>query len=76
MVYQYELEVRFHNDTANQAQQYDFYEFVRVYKPATVGHKAKETSTLYISSESELTRDGLARLLGENIPIISFKRVE
>ena len=76
MVYRYELEVKFYDDTASQGQQHDFYEFLRIYDTIGIGHKKTETSTVNISSNIKLTQEGLAKLLGENIPILSFKKVE
>ena len=75
MDYQYEVEVKFYEDTANQAQRYNFYEFVRIYEPKIIEHKVKETSTLWISSQSELSSEGLSKFFG-GISILSFKNVE
>jgi hypothetical protein len=72
----YEIEVKFHEGNANQAQQQNFYEFRRIYEPTVIGHKERETSTICISSESELTREGLAKILGDDIPVLSFNQLE
>ena len=76
MEHKYEIEVGFHDDTANQATNDRYYEFLRIYDGVGIGHKQTETSTVIINSERELTKSELEKFLGGNIPILFLKKVE
>ena len=76
MAYEYEVEVKFQEDTATPHQHARYKEVLMMYDGVGVGHKKTETSTMHISSRKELTQEGLARFLSDEIPILSFKRME
>lgn len=71
----YQLLVRFNDDTAEVPTSNRYYEFLEKFGTAGLGN-SDGTSTVFISSKRELTKEGLAKLLGEDIPIISLEKTE
>lgn len=73
----YEVILRFYGGTAEQSalKRYDklasLYEISKV-----VRDRQAETTTLKISSRREITPNRIEKLLGSEIPIISFKKME
>ena len=73
----YEITLRFHEDTASREERKVYDEFVKVYEPSsTVGNKQNGITSVIIPSELELTQKGLERFLGGIITIASFKKLE
>ena len=76
MTFNYEIRVGFHEDFATDAIRGRYWDFLSKYNGNSIGNKATESSTAIIQSKEELTKEGLAEILGEDIPILSFKGLE
>ena len=77
MKYNYEVEVKFHGDCASPHQASRYNQVVMMYDGEEISkNKQEETTLVSLHPRKELTLEGLARLLGENIPIISFSKME
>jgi len=76
MTYNYEVEVKYHDDNADQATRSRYYRILEMHDGVGIGHKKTLTSTMNISSETELTKNELENLLGDDIPILSFNQLE
>ena len=76
--HRYEVEVKFDDRIADVGTRREYFDFLGEhgnYSADGIGHDKKETSTITINSEQEFTEEGLAKILGEGIPILSFRKV-
>ena len=77
MTYNYQVEVKFHEECASLPQAARYNQVVMMYDGEEVlKNRQAEKTTVSLHPRKELTLEGLARLLGENIPIISFSKME
>jgi hypothetical protein len=74
----YEMEIGFHPDMHGNGEKLEKYkQLLSSYNiTGLIGHKQKETTTLCIFSEAELTRGDLESFLSDDIPVCSFKKLE
>lgn len=77
MTYNYEAEVKYHDDDPKKSQtdHHNYYRVLEMFNGTGTGHKKTLTSTMNISSETELTKKELEDLLGEDISVLSFEEV-
>lgn len=70
----YEVEVKFDDDTADVPTSERYSEVIKQLGAIETDNGETKTSTLFIRSNEELTREGLEKLFGKDIPILYFRR--
>jgi hypothetical protein len=77
MKYKYKLKIRFHGKDADQSGLKGYDRLASAYDTIKMTRNEQEkTSKIIISSRTKLTRRGIEKILGAEIPIISFKKME
>ena len=70
----YEAEVRFDDNTADELTSNRYYHTLDSLGAIGIDNKRTRTSTVFIRSREELTRERLAELFGEDIPILYLRK--
>ncbi len=70
----YEAEVQFDDDTADEPTSNRYHQVLEQLRTIEVDRGRTKTSTVFIRSKGELTRERLAELFGEDIPVLYFRK--
>lgn len=73
----YEIILKFYGGTAKQSALKKYDRLASTYNISRITRNTHaETTTLKISSKRKMTSHGIEKILGAEIPIISFKKME